>query len=213
MPLHDVTTERLQLARWDASRHTSALEAINARAEAVRYLNAGVPYTAAETAAQSARFSAHWERFGFGLWAVSLRASGGASGDASGGAFGGAFGGASGASPGEASGETPGTTVGFVGLAHPLWFPELAAEVEVGWRLHPDAWGHGYATEAGHAALAAAPSLGLTRIIAVIDPANTPSLAVAGRLGLVHERTLPHPQRPGDVFVYAVNVDRADQAP
>ena len=93
-------------------------------------------------------------------------------------------------------------TIGFVGVAHPLWFADLAHEVEIGWRLHPDAWGHGYATEAGRAALAAArDELGLERIIAVIDPGNAPSLAVARRLGMSHERTLPHPQRPGDIEI------------
>jgi RimJ/RimL family protein N-acetyltransferase len=171
MALSGVTTERLQLSRWEPALHTPALEAINALPEAVRYLNAGVPYTPAETAAQSGRFAAHWERFGFGLWAATVTATG--------------------------------ETVGFVGLSHPLWFPELADEIEVGWRLHPRAWGRGYATEAGQAALAAAPALGLSRIMAVIDPANAPSIAVAERLDLAHARTLPHPQRPGDVFIYA----------
>jgi len=96
-----------------------------------------------------------------------------------------------------------GRTIGFVGVAHPLWFPDLAQEVEIGWRLHPDAWGHGYATEAGRAALEAArEQLGLTRIIAVIDPGNAASLAVARRLGMSFERTVPHPQRPGDIGVH-----------
>jgi RimJ/RimL family protein N-acetyltransferase len=97
----------------------------------------------------------------------------------------------------------PNRVIGFVGLAHPLWFPQLATEIEIGWRLHPDAWGHGYATEAGHAALAAAwNDLEAHRIIAIIDPANAPSLAVATRLGMRFERTLPHPQRPGDIAIY-----------
>ncbi len=96
-----------------------------------------------------------------------------------------------------------GETIGFVGVAHPLWFPGLAHEVEIGWRLHPDAWGHGYATEAGRAALdAARDQLELTRIIAVIDSGNAASLAVAGRLGMSFERTVPHPQRPGDIEIH-----------
>jgi RimJ/RimL family protein N-acetyltransferase len=91
-----------------------------------------------------------------------------------------------------------GDIIGFAGLAHPMWFPALATEIEVGWRLHPTAWGHGYATEAGQAALATATG----PVIAIIDPANTPSIAVATRLGMHPARTLPHPQRPGTVLIY-----------
>jgi RimJ/RimL family protein N-acetyltransferase len=91
-----------------------------------------------------------------------------------------------------------GELIGFAGLAHPIWFPELASETEVGWRLHPSAWGNGYATEAGHAALATAAG----PVIAIIDPANTPSIAVATRLGMHAARTLPHPQHPGTVTIF-----------
>ncbi|ABP54190.1 GNAT family N-acetyltransferase [Salinispora tropica] len=59
-------------------------------------------------------------------------------------------------------------------------------EVEIGWHLHPDAWGHGYATEAAAAVLADAFSRGLTRVIAVTDPANHASQAVCRRLGMTH---------------------------
>ena len=100
--------------------------------------------------------------------------------------------------------------IGFVGLSHPLWFPAKAHEVKVGWRLHPAFWGHGYATEGGRAALSAASRhLDLTRIIAVIDPRNTPSIAVATRLGLTLEESLPHPQAPGvPVDIYAIALSR-----
>ena len=170
-----ITTARLRLSRWTPDRHTPALESINASPAAVRYLNDGVPYTPAETEAQSARFAAHWAVYGFGLWAATVLDSG--------------------------------EVIGFVGLAHPLWFPELASEVEVGWRLRPSAWGHGYATEAGRAALDSAHThLALERLIAVIDPANTPSIAVAARLGLSRESTVPHPQRPGPVDIYGTTL-------
>ena len=44
--------------------------------------------------------------------------------------------------------------IGFAGVCHPLWLPGWERTVEVGWRLHRDAWGNGYATEAGRAGLA-----------------------------------------------------------
>jgi RimJ/RimL family protein N-acetyltransferase len=175
MTLPDVTTERLRLSRWDPALHTPALEAINARPEAVTYLNDGTPYTPAETAEQSARFAAHWDAHGFGLWAATTL--------------------------------DLGEVIGFAGLTHPLWFPALSAQVEVGWRLHPTRWGNGYATEAGRAAVAAArEALSLARLIAVIDPANAPSLGVARRLGFELDATVPHPQRPRLVEIHALEL-------
>ena len=66
----DFVTERLVLHRWAAPAHTAALTALNAQPETVRFLNAGVPYTPAESERQSARFAEHWSTFGFGLWAI-----------------------------------------------------------------------------------------------------------------------------------------------
>ena len=43
--------------------------------------------------------------------------------------------------------------IGFVGLAAPTWETEFTPCVEVGWRLAKQHWGHGFAPEAGIAAL------------------------------------------------------------
>jgi RimJ/RimL family protein N-acetyltransferase len=58
------------------------------------------------------------------------------------------------------------------------------ADVEIGWHLHPDAWGHGYATEAARAVLADAAGSGLARVVAVTHPGNDASQAVCRRLGM-----------------------------
>ena len=50
--------------------------------------------------------------------------------------------------------------------------PSVPVDVEVGWHLHPDAWGNGYATEAARAAVADAFSRGLHRVIAITHPHN-----------------------------------------
>ena len=55
---------------------------------------------------------------------------------------------------------------------------------EVGWHLHPNAWGHGYATEAGQRLLQHAWSQGLPQVLAVTYPQNTDSQAVCRRLGM-----------------------------
>lgn len=55
---------------------------------------------------------------------------------------------------------------------------------EIGWHLHPDHQGQGLATESARALLAAAEDAGLGQILALTDPDNVPSQAVATRLGL-----------------------------
>jgi RimJ/RimL family protein N-acetyltransferase len=59
-----------------------------------------------------------------------------------------------------------------------------ATDTEVGWHLHPDAWGHGYATEAARAVVARGFEAGLTEVFAVTHPTNTASQAVCRRLGM-----------------------------
>ena len=61
-------------------------------------------------------------------------------------------------------------------------------EVEIGWALHPDAWGRGYATEASGACRDYVLEQLRPRVVALIDPENVRSIAVATRLGLTHER-------------------------
>lgn len=62
--------------------------------------------------------------------------------------------------------------------------PDGAGEIEVGWHLHPDSWGHGYATEAAAAALAREFAAGGEEVCAVTHPTNAPSQAVCRRLGM-----------------------------
>ena len=59
--------------------------------------------------------------------------------------------------------------------------------VEVGWHLHPDHQGRGYATEAAGAVLDAAPASGIDEALALIDLDNVPSQRVARRLGMADE--------------------------
>jgi RimJ/RimL family protein N-acetyltransferase len=75
-----------------------------------------------------------------------------------------------------------GTVAGTV-LFKPL--PNGVGEVEVGWHLHPDSWGHGYATEAARAVIEQGFEAGLPEVYAVVRPGNAASLAVCGRLGMV----------------------------
>jgi RimJ/RimL family protein N-acetyltransferase len=57
-------------------------------------------------------------------------------------------------------------------------------EFEIGWQLHPDAWGHGYASETGLALARWAFEQGIEQVIAVVRPANTRAAAMVRRMGL-----------------------------
>src|SRR3954452_12235253 len=75
-------------------------------------------------------------------------------------------------------------TGGLIGDALLFWHSEQHRSGEVGYELHPDHWGRGYATEAAGAMLRLGfEELGLRRITARIDAENPASAAVLRRLG------------------------------
>jgi RimJ/RimL family protein N-acetyltransferase len=59
--------------------------------------------------------------------------------------------------------------------------------IEVGWHLHPQHQGRGLATEAAKAILEAAANAGMEQVLALTDPDNISSQAVAARLGMRDE--------------------------
>ena len=77
--------------------------------------------------------------------------------------------------------------------------------VEVGWLLHPDYWGRGYATEAGAAAVHYGfEDLQVDKLFSCILPENHRSQAVAKRLGFefLEERVLAFfPKLPHGIWV------------
>jgi RimJ/RimL family protein N-acetyltransferase len=95
-----------------------------------------------------------------------------------------------------------GLFVGRAGLHYPP--REDWPGVEIGWTIHPDYWGRGYATEAGRRALGYAfAELDLQEVFSVILPENARSIAVARRLGfsLEEERVLSHfPSMPHGIW-------------
>jgi len=75
--------------------------------------------------------------------------------------------------------------IGYIGLMVPAWLPEVLPAVEVGWRLHPDHWGRGLATEGGGACLHQGfEMLGLDRLISIFEPENVASGRVMAKLGM-----------------------------
>ena len=73
--------------------------------------------------------------------------------------------------------------------------------IEIGWRLSPETWGHGYATEAAAAALAwGFAELKPPEIIAITARSNLRSQAVMRRIGMTPEphRDFDHPRLAED---------------
>ena len=88
-----------------------------------------------------------------------------------------------------------GRLLGFTGLNPMPPGTPGAGEWEVGWRFARHAWGQGYATEAGRAALEVAlEHLGVPRVWSMTTVGNLRSIAVMRRLGLVEHSRIEHPR-------------------
>jgi RimJ/RimL family protein N-acetyltransferase len=81
-------------------------------------------------------------------------------------------------------------------------------EYEIGWQLGRDAWGRGYATEAGQTLARWAFAQGLEQVVAVVRPSNTRAVATVRRIGMEwvgetekyhHLRLQLYRLRPGDL--------------
>ncbi len=88
---------------------------------------------------------------------------------------------------------------GMVGLHRVDASLPCAPAVEILWRLHPDHWGHGYATEAAAASLHHGLTAGaLAEVVAFTTTTNVRSQAVMVRIGMVHDPAgdFDHPHVP-----------------
>lgn len=145
----EIGTGRLLLRGWRQS-DLDPWAAMSADPTVRRYL--GPLLTDEQAEAWALNYQDDLDRYGFGFWAVELRATG-----------------------------------EFIGLAGLRTADQEAqfAGVELGWQLARPAWGHGYATEAGRAALDFGFGvLGLPEVVAVTMAANVRSQAVMRRIGM-----------------------------
>ncbi|MDW5594544.1 GNAT family N-acetyltransferase [Conexibacter stalactiti] len=79
--------------------------------------------------------------------------------------------------------------IGFVGVARAGQPGVRPGDVEIGWRLARDRWGHGYATEGALAVRDHAfQRLRLARLVAFVRPRNSGSINVMGKLGMALEK-------------------------
>jgi len=80
--------------------------------------------------------------------------------------------------------------IGYCGLH---FFPDLAGqpEIEIGYRLARSSWGQGYATESASSVRDfALITLGIRRLIAMIDSSNIASIRVAEKIGMRYEKEI-----------------------
>jgi RimJ/RimL family protein N-acetyltransferase len=104
------------------------------------------------------------------------------------------------------------TTGRWVGRIGP-WRPHGWPGPEVGWSLHPDATGQGYALEAAVASLDYAfDVLGWDEVIHTIEPENTASIRLAERLGSRHRGPGQLPPPFAQMPVHLWGQTRADWA-
>ncbi len=108
-----------------------------------------------------------------------------------------------------------GRIIGYLGLSIPTFLPEILPAVEVGWRLHPDEWGKGFATEGATAALREGFAvMELDEICSVPQRENSASVRVAARLGmrLAREVVIAGNDRRGEVVGMLYEMTRDEWA-
>lgn len=91
------------------------------------------------------------------------------------------------------------TFIGFIGLNIPTFEAPFTPCVEVAWRLAPEYWGQGLATEGARAVTEYGfQQLKLREIVAFTVPANVRSRRVMEKLGMKHNSAddFDHPQLP-----------------
>jgi len=77
-----------------------------------------------------------------------------------------------------------GATIGYCGVEMASFAPGLDDDLEIGWRLLPEHWRRGYATEAAMAIVRwSFDHLAKARVLAFVEPRNSASLGVAKRVG------------------------------
>ena len=98
-----------------------------------------------------------------------------------------------------------GALVGQVAITKPPHFPET----EIGWTLFAGHEGKGFAFEAASAALLWAWEHGFETLVSYITPGNARSIALAKRLGAVHDTgaALPEGETPDETVVYRHSPD------
>lgn len=100
--------------------------------------------------------------------------------------------------------------IGFIGLAKQTYEADFTPCVDIGWRLLPEFWGKGYASEGGKRCLKFAfEELELETVVSVASIINVRSIAVMQRIGMTYQydfehSLLPHDERLRNCVLYQI---------
>lgn len=84
--------------------------------------------------------------------------------------------------------------IGFIGLSEQAYEADFNPSVDIGWRLHPNFWGKGFATEGAKTCLQYGFNIiKLDEIVSVAPKINTPSIAVMEKIGMKKIKEFEHP--------------------
>lgn len=84
--------------------------------------------------------------------------------------------------------------IGFIGLSEQTYDVDFNPSIDIGWRLLPEFWGNGYATEGAKQCLIYGfKNLNLEEIVSVAPTVNLPSIAVMKKIGLKKIKSFNHP--------------------
>lgn len=97
-----------------------------------------------------------------------------------------------------AENRTDGRLIGFIGLSYQEYDAPFTPAADIGWRLHPDYWRKGLATEGARACLDFAfTTLHLPEVVSVAVLQNEPSFGVMEKIGMHRMGEFPHPALTG----------------
>lgn len=99
----------------------------------------------------------------------------------------------------------------FIGRCGLLpWHIDGVDEVEIACLIDKTCWGQGYATEASQGILDyACATLGLSRLVCLIDEANTPSIRVAEKIWMAFEKA--DEDELGRFHLYTIKLSRQEE--
>jgi len=84
--------------------------------------------------------------------------------------------------------------IGFIGFGKQIYEADFNPSTDIGWRLHPNFWGKGYATEGAKACLTYAfKQLNLSKIVSVAPKINLPSIKVMQKINMTKVKDFKHP--------------------